>query len=33
MMAIIHYPVMDELFFRGTVEVSFKPAFSVNSSV
>lgn len=33
MMAIIHYPVMDELFFRGTAEVSFKPTFSGNGNV
>lgn len=33
MMAINHYPVMDELFFRGTAKVSFKTSFCGNSSV
>lgn len=33
MMAITHYPVMDELFFRGTAKVSFKASFCGSSSV
>lgn len=33
MMTIIHYPVMDELFFRETAKMSFKATFCGNSSV